>query len=145
MAKGFKLIDADIGWRPKDPRGWWIERVEASFAAPKTLTISMYCGQAGSEEAATIKLIGFTSFRVQHEREMVDYWQQMRAEGVAQGLFYAVETSDYLNDLAGGVSPLAHPQVHYLMVAEDECLDFLGPDWATPLSIEVTFGPAQLR
>lgn len=145
MAKGFKLIDADIGWRPKQPGGWCIERLEANLTGSKTLTISMYCGWAGSEETATIKLTGFTSFRVQNEREMVDYWRQMRAEGVAQGLFYTVENSDYLNDLAGGVSPLAHPQVHYLMVAEEECLDFLGPDWATPMSIDVTFGADQTR
>jgi hypothetical protein len=143
MAKGFRLVDAEVGWRPRNAEGWWIARVEATLTRPKTVTLVM---QQSEGEVATVTLTGITSFRVQDEREMVDYWQQMQAEGVARGRFYTIETSDYLNDLAGGVSPLAHQQVQYLVLAEEECVDFLGPGWGViPMKIDITFYNSDVR
>lgn len=138
MIEGFAVIDADVGWHPSDPKGWEIVGVEYGLEPEFTrrLEVTLQRGRGG--ERARVLISGATSFRLQHERDMVSYWAQAHKEGVPSGMFYTVRKSGYLDDLShGGVSAAAKPQTHYLLSADADCVEFVGPAWGSKLSIEV--------
>ncbi|WP_421935815.1 hypothetical protein [Phenylobacterium sp.] len=143
MVEGFRQIDAEVGWRC-GVAGWWIVRVEYDLHPEFTrkLTVTLQNGRDG--ECATVSVSGVTSFRVQNEREMHDFGLRRQAEGVASGMFFKVSKSGYLSDFDGGVSATAKPQTHYILFAEDDCLEFIGPAWARDFRIEIA-QPAQVR
>ncbi|RAK62544.1 hypothetical protein [Phenylobacterium kunshanense] len=137
MVEGFVLVDAEVGWT-HGGSGWWIVRLEYDLEPEYTrrLTVTLQNGRDGP--IANVSISGVTSFRVQDEREMHDFAVRLRREGVASGMFYTVTKSGYLSDFGGGVSAAANPQTHYIVVAEDDCLEFIGPAWASDFQIEIT-------
>ena len=137
MVEGFSLVDAEVGWT-HGGRGWWITRIEYDLEPDYTrmLTVTMHNGRGGPN--AKVSISGVTTFRVQNEREMHDFAVALHREGAPSGMFYTVNKSGYLSDFEGGVSSIAKPQTHYILFAEEDCLEFIAPAWARDLRIEVT-------
>lgn len=141
MVEGFTLLDTEVGWT-RGGGGWWIVRIEYDLEPEFTekLTVTLQAGRGG--EIVKIVISGITSFRVQNEREMHEFWIRCESEGVAPGMFYSVRNSGYLSDFDEGVSATAKAQKHYILSAEEDCLEFIGPAWGRDLRIEIDGQPA---
>ena len=65
------------------------------------------------------------SFRVQDEREMVDYWLARDLEKVPAGLLYSIAQSRYLDEFAQSPSVTHQPLIHLLITGYDTCVEVL--------------------
>jgi len=65
------------------------------------------------------------SFRVQEERDLMDYWCARSGEGVPVGVLYAIARSSYLDEFAGTISGQTHVVTHYLVAGDDLCVEVL--------------------
>lgn len=144
MVEGFALVDAELGWTGGGS-GWWVVRIEHDLEPHFTRSLRITLQQGRDGATATVLISGATTFRVQNEREMHDFWLARHNEGIAQGMFYTVKSSGYLGDFDGGVSATAQPQKHYILSAEEDCVEFIGPGWGHDLRIEIHQPSAEVR
>lgn len=123
MSPRFFLND-DLGLKKDEWESWDI--VEVGFGASTGWTLS---AKLADRHGGTrwVLFDDPVSFRVQDEREMLDYWGARDAQNAGIGALYTILDSSYLKELGTGLTALTDngALTHFLLAGENTCLEVI--------------------
>ncbi|MEO6340517.1 MAG: hypothetical protein ABIO39_10795 [Caulobacteraceae bacterium] len=139
-ARDFKPLDREVGWPTARKRIGDFIHIEFGYPTG-WLLVAEY---EHPEGPLWVVVDNPVSYRVHDERELLDYWMRLGAEGVPAGVAYEIGESAYLAELKRGVSGISmRPLRHFLFAGLNICLEVIATSTPTFVDVRPKAAPAR--